>query len=67
MESMIVHYDWSCISQTSSETLRDEEVNVEIGNPASCIEILNWQFSNHQKTQEASQLSSSSIVSPVPV
>ena len=46
MESMIVHNDWSGISQTSSETLGDEEVDVEIGDPASYVEILNWKLSN---------------------
>ena len=46
MEPMIVHNDWSCISQTSSESLGDEEVDVEIGDPASRIEIFNWKFSN---------------------
>jgi len=54
MEPMIVHYQWSSISQTSSETLRDEKVNVEIGDTTSNVEILNWKFSNHQKTQHAS-------------
>ena len=46
MESMIVHNNWSGISQTSSKTLRHEIVNVEIGQPASHVEILNWEFSD---------------------
>lgn len=50
MEPMIVHHNWSCISQTSSKTLGDEKVDVEIGDPASGIEVLNWEFSDYQKT-----------------
>ena len=67
MESVIVHYQWSSISETSSKTLGDEEVDVEIGQPASSVEVLNWKLSDCQKTQHTSQLSSSGVVSPVPV
>ena len=47
MEFLIVHNDWSGISQTSSETLGDEIVDVEIGQPASNVEISNWEFSDN--------------------
>jgi hypothetical protein len=47
MEFLIVHNNWSSISQTSSETLGDKIVDVEIGDPASDVEIFNWEFSNN--------------------
>lgn len=67
MESMIVENNWSLISQTSANSTRHEEDHVCIGDPASHIEVLNWQLSNDGETQEASELSSSGIVGPVMV
>ena len=50
IEFLIVEYNWSSESKTSSESLGDEIVDVEIGQPASNIEVLNWELSNNSKT-----------------
>jgi len=54
MELMIVEDDWSLITKTSSETLSNEEINIKVCNTASPIEVLDWKFSYHCKTQKAS-------------
>merc|ERR1719224_34283 len=64
---MVVENNWSLISQTSSKSLRDKDDQVEVSQPASNVEIFNRELSNHSQTKEASNLSSSSVVSPVPV
>ena len=67
MESIIVEDNWSCESEPSSKPLWYEVVHIEVCNPASNIEVLNWKFSNNTKSKKASQLSSRGIVSPIPV
>lgn len=66
VESVVVEYDWSLVTQTSADTLGHEEQEVCVGNPASDIEVLNWEFPDDSEAKEASYLSSSSVVSPVP-
>ena len=67
MELVVVHDERSLVSQTSAESLAYEEHQPEVRNPASDVEVLDWELSNNSKTKEASQLGSSSIISPVPV
>ncbi len=67
MEPMVVEHDWSLESQTSANTTRHEKDHVCVGEPASHVEVLDWQLSNDGKTQEASNLCSRGIVGPVVV
>lgn len=67
VESVVPHDNWSLESKTSSESLGDEEHEVGVRQPASNVEILDWEFSNNCETKKASQLSSSGIVGPIPV
>ena len=67
MELVVVHDEWSLVSQTSSETLAYEEYEPEVREPASDVEVLDWEFSNNGKSKKASELGTSSIISPVPV
>lgn len=67
VELMVVHNDWSFVSETSTSSSWHEEEQVSVWDPASNVEILNWKLSNNGKTQKASDLSSGSIVGPVPV
>ena len=50
VELMVVEDDWSLISQTSSESLRHKDDQVEVSQPASNIEILNRELSNNSQT-----------------
>lgn len=67
VESVIVEYDWSLVTKTSSNTFGHEEQEICVGDPASNIEALNWKFPDDSEAKKASYLSSSSVVSPVPV
>ena len=67
VELMVVEDDWSLISQTSSESLRHKDDQVEVSQPASNIEILNRELSDDSQTKKASELSSGGVVSPVPI
>ena len=50
IEFLIVEYNWSSESKTSTKSLGDEIVDVEISQPASNIEVFNWELSNNGKT-----------------
>jgi hypothetical protein len=67
MEPIVIEHDRSLVSQTSTNTTGHEEDHVSVGDPASHVEVLDWQLSNDCETQEASNLSSSGIVGPVVV
>ena len=64
---MVIENNWSLISQTSAESLRHKDDKVEVSQPASDIEILNWEFSDDSQSKEASELTSGGVVGPVPV
>ena len=49
VELMVVHYQRSLVSQTSSKTFGDKEDEPEVGEAGSNIEVFNWQLSNHTK------------------
>ena len=67
VELMVVGYKGSLESKTSSESLGNEEHQVGVSNPASNVEVLNRQLSNHRDSKQASELSSGCIAGPVPV
>lgn len=67
VESVVVENDWSLVTETSADALRHEEQEICVGDPASNIETLNWKFPDHGQTQQASNLGSGRVVSPVPV
>ena len=67
VELMVVHDNWSLVSETSSESLRNEEHQVEVRQPASDVEVLNWELSDSSQSNEDSKLTSGGVVSPVPV
>ena len=67
VELVVVENNWSLISQTSAESLGHEDDQVEISEPASDVEVLDWELSNDSQTKEASELSSGGVVSPVPI
>ena len=67
MESVIVEYNWSLISKSSTNTLGDKEHHVCVSNPASNVEVLDWKLSDYSKSKQDSNLCFSGIVSPVPI
>ena len=64
---MIVHNNRSVALQTTAKTSYNEVNNPSVGDPATHVEILDWQFTNDSQTQEASNLSAGSIVSPIEI
>lgn len=67
VQGVVVHDDGSGVLETSSESTDNEESHVEVGNPASDVETLNRQFPDYHEAQNASNLGSGGIVSPVEV
>ena len=67
VELMVVENNWSLVSQTSAESLGHEDDQVEVSEPASDVEVLDWKLSDDSQTKEASKLSSGGVVSPVPI
>lgn len=67
MEPMVIEHDWSLVSQTSANTTGHEVDHISVCDPASHVEVFDWQLSNDSETQDASNLSSSGIVGPVVV
>ena len=64
---MTVGDEWSLVSQTSTKSLGHKEYNVEVGDPASDVEVLDWKLSDNQKAKEASNLGSRGVGGIVPV
>jgi len=54
MELVVIEDDWSFVSETSSESSSHDKDQVCIHNPASHVEVLNWEFSNYSETKSAS-------------
>ena len=67
VELVVVENNRSLVSQTSAEALRHKNDEIEVSQPASNVEILNWEFSDDGQTKKASELSSGGVISPVPV
>ena len=67
MELVVVEDNRSLVSQSSSETLAHEPDQPGICEPASDIKVLNWELSNDGEAEKTSELTSGSVVSPVPV
>ena len=67
MEGMIVESQWSSSSEPSSESSHYEVNNPEVSEPASGIEALDWELSDHKESKSASKLSSSGVVCEIEV
>ena len=63
VELVVVENNWSLVSQTSAESLGHEDDQVEVCEPASDVEVLDWELSNDGQTKETSELSSGGVVS----
>ena len=50
VESIVVEDDWSLVSQTSANTSRHEENHVCISDPASHVEVFDWELSDNCET-----------------
>lgn len=67
MEAVVVENNWSLISKTPTDSSRHEEDHVCPSDPASDIEVFDWQFSDYSETEKASDLGSGGVVGPVPI
>lgn len=67
VEALVVEHNWSLISQTSADSSGYEEHQVCPCDPASHVEVFNWQFSNDCKSKKTSNLCLCGIVGPVKV
>lgn len=67
VECVIVHDDGSGCLKTSAKTSANKVDDPGVSQPASDVETLDGEFSDHEQTESASQLCSRGIVSPVEV
>ena len=66
-EGVAVEHNWFLLSESSSDTFTNEEDHVDISNPASSVETLNWEFSNHSESEDESKSCSVAVACIVPV
>lgn len=64
---MIVHDDWFRCLKTSAKSSAHEVDDPGVSEPASDVEALNREFSDHEETKSTSELCSGGIVGPVEV
>ena len=64
---MIIHHDWTVMQQTTAKTSDDEVHAVEVCNPTTGIEILDWKLTDYKESKCNSNLRSGCVVSEVPV
>ena len=67
MKSVIVHHNWSVALETATETTNHKVDDPAICEPATDVEVLDWQLTDHCETKKTSNLSAGSIVGPVEV
>ena len=64
---VIVEEDWAVELETTAKTSDHEPDGVAVGDKASGIEILDWQLTDHQKTEGNTDLGAGSVVGWVKV
>ena len=55
------------MAETSAETTSHEVDDPGISQPASNIEVLDWELSDEEETQQTAELRAGSVVGPVKV
>ena len=64
---MIIHHDWTVMQKTTAKTSDDEVHAVEVCNPATGVEILYWELTDHEETKSNSNLGPGGIICEVEV
>ena len=64
---MVVQDERSSEGKTTADTSDDEEADIEVCNPTSNSETLDWEFTNDSKSKDDTSLSSGGVVGPVEV
>lgn len=67
VNTVVVHHNRSVVLETSTETSYNEVDDPTVSQPGSNVEILNGELSDEEESEQASKLSSASVVSPVEV
>jgi hypothetical protein len=67
VQGMVVHDNWTIVSETATETSDNKECNPAVSKGDTSVEILNWELANNEKTEEAADLCSGCIVGPVEI
>lgn len=67
MHWLVVQHNGSGVSETSAIASHYEVDDPQVGDPASSVEALYWQFSDHSKSKNASELGSRSVICHVEV
>ena len=67
MHLVVVHHDGAVVQQTSAETSDHEIHTVEVGDPATGVEVLDRQLTDHEQAEGNSHLRPGGVVSVVEV
>ena len=67
VETLVVAHHWSLISEATADSLGPEEDNPAVDEPASGVEVLDWELSDDQEAEEAADLGAGGVASPVVV
>ena len=67
VDLVVVGDDGSGVLQPSAQPSRDEETDVEVGDPASDVEVLDRQFSDEEQAQHAPDLGPGCVVGEIEI
>ncbi len=67
VKRVVVHHDGPRVAQTSAEAAAHEVDDPGISQPASHVEVLDWELSDEEETQGATKLGARGVVGPVEV
>lgn len=67
VQGVVVHHDGARVTETAAETTSHEVDDPGVSQPASHVEVLNGQLSDEEETEQAAELGTGSVVSPVEV
>ena len=67
VEGVIVQHNRAVAVETTANSSDNEVHDIEVGDPATCVEILDWQFTNEPQAESNSELGASGVIGKVEV
>ena len=67
VEGVIVHHNWAVITETTSNTPKDEEADPTVSQPASNVEVLDGKLADHGEAEKDADLGPGRVARPVEV
>lgn len=67
VNGVVVHHNWTIVSKTTTKTSHDEQGDPTVGKEDTGVEILDWELADNEEAEEAADLCSGGVVSPVEI